>query len=48
MIQEWEIKAYLSKDDIENIEKLEQLNLIKQNSKIIECSCGSLMEVAPG
>lgn len=44
-ILDFEIKSVLPKKDIDDLEKMEQLNIIKNNKNFIQCSCGNVMEI---
>jgi uncharacterized protein (DUF2461 family) len=47
-ISEQELKAYLQKEQIDEIDKNVQMNFVKENPNMVSCSCGNIMEMLPG
>lgn len=39
---------HLTSSDLEELEKIEQMALVRSNPNFVQCKCGAVMEIAPG
>ena len=47
-IAEVEYKQFLTKEEVEDLEKEHQLYLVRSNPNFIQCSCGCVLEIMQG
>ncbi len=47
-IQDFELKQYLEKQQLDEIDKRVLMQIVKENDAMVSCSCGNIIEMAPG
>eukprot|EP00350_Pseudokeronopsis_sp_OXSARD2_P003909 CAMPEP_0170556726 /NCGR_PEP_ID=MMETSP0211-20121228/18334_1 /TAXON_ID=311385 /ORGANISM="Pseudokeronopsis sp., Strain OXSARD2" /LENGTH=76 /DNA_ID=CAMNT_0010867243 /DNA_START=611 /DNA_END=841 /DNA_ORIENTATION=+ len=48
MIHDYEIKSVLNPKDLDEMEKVVKVNILKGNPNLIQCNCGDVMELVQG
>lgn len=48
VVQTYELNEYLTPEEIQQIEKAQQMQIVKLNDNFVSCQCGNIMELVAG